>query len=206
MPEKPFVKLLPAYSVTLALWYVVNGWKIKITVKFCASSCRFEDTKGSISPEMRPKSFGTFEKRVPEPVIPFLDVNVSIINGKIITDLHTKRGYKRHFLQQGITPAKNTTRNEALSPKSPTTITTDKSECVPFILTNNRALRSISSIFCQTWAFHPIVATAYSSLHLLLLSDAATRQPSLNNTPLWGFFQCGSNFSTCTYISNGLTS
>jgi len=67
VPEKPFVKLRPAYSVTLALSYVVNGWKIKITVKFCASRCcRFEDTKGIMSPEMRPKSFGTFEKRIPD--------------------------------------------------------------------------------------------------------------------------------------------
>ena len=34
--------------------------------KFCASGCRcFEDTKGIMSLEIRPKSFGTFEKRVP---------------------------------------------------------------------------------------------------------------------------------------------
>ena len=39
---------------------------MKITAKFRASRrlC-FEDTKGIMSPEMRPKSFGTFEKRVP---------------------------------------------------------------------------------------------------------------------------------------------
>ena len=67
--EKPFVKLRPAYSVTLASSYVVNGWKIKITVKFCATRClRFENTKGIMSPEMGPKSFGTFEKRVPDPI------------------------------------------------------------------------------------------------------------------------------------------
>jgi len=58
VPEKPFVKLWPAYSVTLALSYVVNGWKIKITVLFCASRCRrFEGTKGIMSTEMRPKSY-----------------------------------------------------------------------------------------------------------------------------------------------------
>ena len=28
----------------------------------------FEDTKRIMSPEMRPKSFGTFEKRAPDPV------------------------------------------------------------------------------------------------------------------------------------------
>ena len=36
---------------------------MKITAKFCASRrLRFEDTKRIMSPEMRPKSFGTFEK------------------------------------------------------------------------------------------------------------------------------------------------
>ena len=65
-PEKPFVKLRPAYSVTLVLSYVVKGIKIKITAKFRASRrLRFEDTKRIMSPEMRPKSFGTFEKRAP---------------------------------------------------------------------------------------------------------------------------------------------
>ena len=36
-PEKPFVKLRPAYSVKLIFSYVVKGIKIKITAKFCAS-------------------------------------------------------------------------------------------------------------------------------------------------------------------------
>ena len=66
-PEKPFVKLRPAYSVKLVFSYVVKGMKIKITAKFRASRrLRFEDTKRIMSPEMRPKSFGTFEKRTPE--------------------------------------------------------------------------------------------------------------------------------------------
>ena len=65
-PEKPFVKLRPAYSVKLVFSYVVKGIKIKITAKFRASKrLRFEDTKRIMSPEMRPKSFGTFEKRAP---------------------------------------------------------------------------------------------------------------------------------------------
>ena len=65
-PEKPFVKLRPAYSVKLVFSYVVKGIKIKITAKFRAPrSLCFEDTKRIMSPEMRPKSFGTFEKRVP---------------------------------------------------------------------------------------------------------------------------------------------
>ena len=65
-PEKPFVKLLPAYSVKLVFSYVVKGIKIKITAKSRASRrLRFEDTKTIMSPEMHPKSFGTFEKRAP---------------------------------------------------------------------------------------------------------------------------------------------
>ena len=63
-PEKPFVKLRPAYSVKLVFSYVVKG--IKITAKFRASRrLRFEDTKRIMSPEMRPKSLGTFEKQAP---------------------------------------------------------------------------------------------------------------------------------------------
>ena len=65
-PEKPFVKLGPAYSVRLVFSYVVKGIKIKITAKFRASRrLSFEDTKRIVSPEMRPKSFGTFEKQAP---------------------------------------------------------------------------------------------------------------------------------------------
>ena len=65
-PEKPFVKLRPAYSVKLVFSYVVKGIKIKITAKFRASRrLRFEDTKRIMSPEIRPKSFGTFEKPAP---------------------------------------------------------------------------------------------------------------------------------------------
>ena len=63
-PEKSFVKLRPAYSVKLVFLYVVKGIKIKITAKFRASRrLSFEDTKRIISPEIRPKSFGTFEKQ-----------------------------------------------------------------------------------------------------------------------------------------------
>ena len=67
-PEKPFVKLSPACSVKLLFSYLVKGIKIKITAKFRASRrLRFEDTKRIMSPEMHPKSFGTFEKWAPEP-------------------------------------------------------------------------------------------------------------------------------------------
>ena len=63
-PEKPFLKLPLAHSVKLVFSCVVNGRKIKITAKFrILRRLRFEDTKRTMSPEMRPKSFGTFEKR-----------------------------------------------------------------------------------------------------------------------------------------------
>ena len=65
-PEKSFVKLRPACSVKLVFSYVVKGIKIKITARFRASKrLRFEDTKRIMSPEIRPKSFGTFEKQAP---------------------------------------------------------------------------------------------------------------------------------------------
>ena len=65
-PEKTFVKLRPANSVKPVFSYVVKGIKIKITAKFSASRrLHFEDTKRIMSPEMRPKSFGTFEKWAP---------------------------------------------------------------------------------------------------------------------------------------------
>jgi len=39
---------------------------MKITAKFRASRrLRYEDTKRNMSPEMSPKSFGTFEKQAP---------------------------------------------------------------------------------------------------------------------------------------------
>ena len=66
--EKPFVKLRLAYSVKLVFSCFVKRIKTKITSKFRASRrlC-FEDTKRIMSPEMRPESFGTFEKRAPGP-------------------------------------------------------------------------------------------------------------------------------------------
>jgi len=45
-PEKPFVKLLPAYSVKLVFSYVVKGIEMTITAKFRDTEhLRFEDTK-----------------------------------------------------------------------------------------------------------------------------------------------------------------
>ena len=51
-PEKPFVKLRPAYSVELVFSYVVKGIKIKINAKFRdAENLRFEDNKKIMLPE-----------------------------------------------------------------------------------------------------------------------------------------------------------
>ena len=72
-PEKPVVKLRPAYSVKLVFSYVVKGIKVKITAKFRASRrLRFEDTKRIVSPEISPKSFGTFEKQAPDYMTNFI--------------------------------------------------------------------------------------------------------------------------------------
>ena len=50
-PEKPFIKLRPAYSGKLVVSYVVKGTKSKITARFCGSRhLRFEDTKSLVSP------------------------------------------------------------------------------------------------------------------------------------------------------------
>ena len=70
--EKLFVKLRPAYSAKLVFSFVVKGWKIKIHVKLLVSRrLHFEDTKRIMSLEMCSKSFGTFEKRAPDPVYTF---------------------------------------------------------------------------------------------------------------------------------------
>ena len=74
-PEKAFVKLQAAYSVKLVFSYDVKGIEIKITAKFCVSRrLRFNDAKGIRSPEMRPKSFRTFEKRAPDHQLDFPSV------------------------------------------------------------------------------------------------------------------------------------
>ena len=75
-PEKPFILRpilwTPTYSVKLVFSYVVKGIKIKITAKFRASRCLcFEDTKRIMSLEMRPKSFGAFQKRAPRTTWPW---------------------------------------------------------------------------------------------------------------------------------------
>ena len=97
-PEKPFVKLRPPYSVKLVFSYVVKGKKINITAKSRSSRhLRFEDTKRIMSPEMRPKSFGTFEKRAPSQFVRLLliiidsQVRIALDCCKDFRNLHTSK-------------------------------------------------------------------------------------------------------------------
>ena len=65
----------------------------------------------------------------------------------------------------------------ALLPKNVTTTTMDKSKCIPCLLTYNRHLSATSDpSFANLSAFgaHPVFATTYSCLHLVLPSNAAT--------------------------------
>ena len=62
-PEKPFVKLQTAYSKKLVFYYDFKIRKGKFVAKFHA--WKRLRMKGIMSPEMRPKSFGSFEKRAP---------------------------------------------------------------------------------------------------------------------------------------------
>ena len=65
-PEKPILNLLFAYSKNLAFYYDFKIRKGKFVAKFDAwKRVRFQDTKEIMVPEMRPKSFGSFEKRAP---------------------------------------------------------------------------------------------------------------------------------------------
>ena len=91
-PEKPFLKLRPAYSVKLVFSYAVKGIKIKITTKFRAlKGLSSEDTKRIMSPEMRPKSFGTFEKRARETRFSKVPKLFGRISGDIILFVSSQR-------------------------------------------------------------------------------------------------------------------
>jgi len=74
---------------SLLILYVVKGTKVKITAKFRASRrLGFEDTKRIMSLEMRPKSFGTFEKRAPG--LKFSDIR-TFISAMISSNLFVSR-------------------------------------------------------------------------------------------------------------------
>jgi len=87
-PEKPVVKLRPAYSVKLVFSYVVKGIKIKITAKFRASRrLRFEDTKRIVT-RNTPEKFRDFRETGP--------------SFSTYTDLYATIFGTPRFLQQAI--------------------------------------------------------------------------------------------------------
>ena len=68
-----FRKLRSTYLAKEIKIKITDHIGFKIAAKIGASTrLRFEDTKRIMSPEMHPKSFGTFENRAPEPqALPF---------------------------------------------------------------------------------------------------------------------------------------
>ena len=64
--DKPFLKLRSAYSRKLVFYYDFKIRKGKFVAKFHVwKSLCFCDTKEILSPEIRPKSFGSFVKCAP---------------------------------------------------------------------------------------------------------------------------------------------
>ena len=64
--RKAIRKITTCLFCKTGLFICCKVMKIKITSKFRASRRhRFEDTKRNMSPEIRPKSFGSFEKQAP---------------------------------------------------------------------------------------------------------------------------------------------
>ena len=83
-----------------------------------------------------------------------LGISAAVEDVDDVNDLHTtqqwtywlsayKRGYNRYFLQREIQWVNNITRTEALTPQDTSTL--NKTERVPFVITYNLSLRSISS-------------------------------------------------------------
>ena len=227
----------------------------------------FTDFLNNIHPTIKFTSSHSFDN------VPFLDVNVSLSNGVIATDLyckptdkhqhllfssshpiHTKkaipfslalrlrricstheafqtrtselisyllkRGYNLKFLKEQIQRAADIPRHIALQTKPKT----DNSNRIPFIVTYNPSLPSISSIFkkhlsllhssdhCKAVFPHPPIVAFRRSPNLRdLLVKARLPPPPTNNisaTPtvpslLPGAFRCGKDCLTCRYIAHG---
>ena len=83
------------------------------------------------------------------------DVKTFTLRTSELIDPLYKRGYNRYFLQREIQRVNNITRTEALTPHD--TYTLDKTERVPFVITYNPSLRSISSIIHQH--FHILISS-----------------------------------------------
>ncbi|CAH3018262.1 unnamed protein product, partial [Porites evermanni] len=133
-----------------------------------------------------------------------------------LIDYLYKRGYNRYFIQREIQRFNNITRTEALTPHDTSIL--DKPERVPFVITYNPALRSISSSIRKH--FHilissprcynvfkavPIVDYRRSSNLRDFLVRAKLRNLTQHNQPR-GSYPCGKNCLTGKYISDGQTS
>ena len=79
------------------------------------------------------------------------DVKTFTLRANELIDCLYKRGYNRYFLQREIQRVNNITRTEALTPHDTSTL--DKTERVPFVITYNPSLRSISSIIHKHFHF-----------------------------------------------------
>ena len=83
------------------------------------------------------------------------DVKTFTLRTNELIDRLYKRGYNRYFLQREIQRVNNITRTEALTPHDTSTL--DKTERVPFVITYNPSLRSISFIIHKH--FHILISS-----------------------------------------------
>ena len=79
------------------------------------------------------------------------DVKTFTLRANELIDCLYKRGYNRYFLQREIQRVNNITRTETVTPHDTSTL--DKIGRVPFVITYNPSLRSISSIIHKHFHF-----------------------------------------------------
>ena len=143
----------------------------------------------------------------------FDDVKTFNLRTKKLIDRLYKPSYNRYFLQREIQRVNNITRTEALTPHDTSTL--DKTERVPFVITYNPSLRSISSIIHKR--FHilissprcynvfkaaPIVDYRHSSNLSDFLVRAKLRNLTQHNQPR-GSYPCGKTVSLeNTYLTD----
>ena len=127
-----------------------------------------------------------------------------------LIDYLYKRGCNRYFLQREIHRVNNITRAEALTPHDTSTL--DKTERVPFVITYNLSLRSISSIIRKH--LHILISshrcyTPIVALDVVVPSAIFQLGPNFaisHNTTGPGAHTHAENCLTCKYISDGQTS
>ena len=137
-----------------------------------------------------------------------------MITSQVEHVLASKRGYKRRFIQEQISRAKQTLRNEAL--KEQKQASKDTSDQVPFTITYNPALPNIQDILRKK---QPILHSTERLKNIFkeVPVVAFRRSPNLrsyvastNKTPKLpaGTFRCGSKHGclNCPFTENGRTS